>query len=144
MKRFHVHLSVEDLARSEAFYSALFGAPPVVRKDDYAKWMLDDPRINFAISQLGHAPGLDHLGLEVDSLAELHAMTRALGSAGLAVRDEGAATCCYARSEKGWVHDPQGIAWESFVTHGESTSYGVDRAARPDAAGACCAPSPRR
>jgi catechol-2,3-dioxygenase len=143
MKRFHVHLSVEDLAKSEAFYSTLFGQAPAIRRDDYAKWMLEEPRVNFAISQLGHAPGLDHLGLQVDSQTELQAMTQALKDADLAVLDEGAATCCYAQSEKGWVHDPQGIAWESFVTSGQSTTYGVDREARANASGACCAPAPR-
>lgn len=143
MKRLHVHLSVEDLARSEAFYGALFGTPPTVRRTDYAKWMLEDPRVNFAISQLGHAPGLDHLGLQVETPAELHVMTQTLKGANLAVLDEGAATCCYARSEKGWVHDPQGIPWETFVTSGESTTYGVEREARASAAGTCCAPSPR-
>lgn len=144
MTRFHIHLSVEDLQRSEAFYSTLFGVPPTVRRADYAKWMLDDPRVNFAISQLGHASGLDHLGLQVESRAQLQSMTHALKSAGLAVLDEGAAVCCYAQSEKGWVHDPQGVAWETFFTSGESTTYGVDREARADSAGACCAPSPNR
>lgn len=140
MTRFHIHLSVEDLARSEAFYSTLFGVAPTVRKPDYAKWMLDDPRVNFAISQLGHAPGLDHLGLQVESPAQLQSLTQALRSADLAVLDEGAAVCCYAQSDKGWVHDPQGVAWEAFFTSGESTTYGVNREARAEAAGACCAP----
>lgn len=144
MKRFHVHLSVEDLTKSVTFYSALFGEQPTEHHGDYAKWMLEDPRVNFAISQLGHAAGLDHLGLQVESPAELHAMTQALKDADLSVLDQGAATCCYAQSEKGWVHDPQGIAWESFVTSGQSTTYGVDREPRATAAGACCAPSARR
>lgn len=141
MKRFHVHLSVQDLSASVPFYSALFGTPPTVQRSDYAKWMLDEPRVNFAISQLGHAPGLDHLGFQVESESELQAMTSALRGADLAVIDQQATTCCYARSDKGWVHDPQGIAWESFVTRGESTVYGVDRAARDNASGACCAPA---
>jgi catechol 2,3-dioxygenase-like lactoylglutathione lyase family enzyme len=139
MKRFHVHLSVNDIAQSVGFYSTLFGHAPSVQKDDYAKWMLDDPRINFAISAHGHVAGLDHLGFQVESASELHDMTDTLQQAGVAVTDQGAATCCYAQSEKGWVHDPQGIAWESFVTTGASTTYGADRAERP--VSACCAPA---
>jgi hypothetical protein len=144
MKRFHAHVSVSDIAQSVGFYSTLFGSAPTVQKDDYAKWMLDDPRINFAISNHGQTPGLDHLGLQVDNADELHTMTDTLQQAGVAVTGMGSATCCYAQSEKGWVHDPQGIAWESFVTTGTSTTYGADRAA-PNAsdgstATACCAP----
>lgn len=141
MKRLHVHLSVTDLSQSQAFYTALFGRQADEQRSDYAKWMLDDPRVNFAISQLGHAPGLDHLGFQVETRQDLEAMTSALKAANLAVIEEGASVCCYARSDKGWVHDPQGIAWETFVTHGQSTVYGVDRAARDNAAGACCAPN---
>jgi catechol 2,3-dioxygenase-like lactoylglutathione lyase family enzyme len=141
MKRFHVHLSVADLEKSVAFYNTLFEAQPIVQHHDYAKWMLEDPKVNFAISQLGHATGLDHLGLQVESPQELYAMADSLKRANLAVLEQGAATCCYAQSEKGWVHDPQGIAWESFVTSGVSTTYGVDRTARNNAAGACCAPA---
>jgi catechol 2,3-dioxygenase-like lactoylglutathione lyase family enzyme len=140
MKRFHVHLAVNDIAQSVGFYSTLFGHAPSVQKDDYAKWMLDDPRINFAISARGHAAGLDHLGFQVESAGELHDMTDTLQQAGVAVTDMGAATCCYAQGEKGWVHDPQGIAWESFVTTGASTTYGAGRAALPASASACCAP----
>jgi Glyoxalase/Bleomycin resistance protein/Dioxygenase superfamily len=140
MKRFHVHLSVTDIAHSVGFYSTLFGHAPSVQKDDYAKWMLDDPRINFAISAQGHAAGLDHLGFQLESADELHDMTHTLQQAGVAVTGMGAATCCYAQSEKGWVHDPQGIAWESFVTTGQSTTYGADRAALPAPVSACCAP----
>jgi catechol 2,3-dioxygenase-like lactoylglutathione lyase family enzyme len=141
MKRFHVHLSVNDIAQSVGFYSTLFGHAPSVQKDDYAKWMLDDPRINFAISAQGHAAGLDHLGFQVESAGELHDMTDTLQQAGVAVTGMGAATCCYAQSEKGWVHDPQGIAWESFVTTGASTTYGADRAGLPAPVSACCAPA---
>jgi catechol 2,3-dioxygenase-like lactoylglutathione lyase family enzyme len=141
MKRFHVHVSVSDIAQSVGFYSTLFGSAPTVQKDDYAKWMLDDPRINFAISNHGHTPGLDHLGLQVDSADELHTMTDTLQQAGVAVTGMGAATCCYAQSEKGWVHDPQGIAWESFVTTGASTTYGTDHAPQGQSTNACCAPS---
>jgi catechol 2,3-dioxygenase-like lactoylglutathione lyase family enzyme len=141
MKRFHVHLSVNDIAQSVGFYSTLFGHAPNVQKPDYAKWMLDDPRINFAISAQGHAAGLDHLGFQVESAGELHDMTDTLQQAGVAVTGQGAATCCYAHSEKGWVHDPQGIAWESFVTTGQSTTYGTDHAEHPASASACCAPA---
>ena len=142
MKRFHVHISVDSIDASVKFYNTLFGQAASVQKSDYAKWMLDDPRINFAISQRGAKAGLDHLGLQLDSQDDLHAMTAQLSSAGLAVADEGETTCCYAKSDKGWVHDPQGIAWESFVTMGEATTYGVENmSAAPDAASACCAPA---
>jgi catechol 2,3-dioxygenase-like lactoylglutathione lyase family enzyme len=141
MKRLHVHLSVEDIGRSVQFYETLFGQPPSVRNADYAKWMLDDPRVNFAISHLGHAPGLDHLGLQVESADELRVMTDALAAANLAVQRQAGTTCCYAKSDKGWVHDPQGIPWESFFTHANSTTYGVDRSPRNQANGACCAPA---
>jgi len=143
MKRLHVHLSVQDLAESVSFYNALFGTPPAVQRDDYAKWMLEDPRVNFAVSQLGHAPGLDHLGIQVDSEEALQAMTGALRRADLAVIDEAATTCCYAQSEKGWVHDPQGIPWEGFFTRGEAATYGVSRSPRDTSAGTCCAPAAR-
>ena len=142
MKRFHVHISVDSIDASVKFYNTLFGQAASVQKSDYAKWMLDDPRINFAISQRGAKAGLDHLGLQLDSQDDLHAMTAQLSSAGLAVADEGEMTCCYAKSDKGWVHDPQGIAWESFVTMGEATTYGVENtSAAPDAVSACCAPA---
>ena len=145
MKRFHVHIAVESIEASVNFYNKLLGQPPTVSKSDYAKWMLDDPRINFAISQRSaHAgvTGLDHLGFQLDSSAELHAMTAQLQAADVAVTDMGETTCCYAKSDKGWVHDPQGIAWESFVTLGESTRYGTENAtdAVLQTSGACCAP----
>ena len=146
MKRFHVHIAVDSIEQSTQFYNTLFGQQPTVMKTDYAKWMLDDPRINFAISQRGAAAGLDHLGFQLESSDQLHAMTAQLQSAGVAVTGQGETTCCYAKSDKGWVHDPQGIAWESFVTMGEATSYGVENiSATQDAAtnskGACCAPA---
>lgn len=141
MKRFHVHLSVNDINQSVAFHTTLFGDVPSVQKPDYAKWMLDDPRINFAISAQGHAAGLDHLGFQVESADDLHNMTDTLQQAGVAVTGQGAATCCYAQSEKGWVHDPQGIAWESFVTTGQSTTYGNDRVKHSANASACCTPA---
>jgi hypothetical protein len=127
------------------FYNTLFGQEATVRKDDYAKWMLDDPRINFAISQRparAGSTGLDHLGFQLESSEELHSMTAQLANANIAVTGQGETTCCYAKSDKGWVHDPQGIAWESFVTFGEATTYGVENTSMQDtASGACCAPS---
>ena len=118
MKRFHLHLSVPDLAQSIRFYSSLFGTEPAVRKPDYAKWMLDDPRVNFAISSRGSgANGLNHLGLQVESAAELEDVRRQFAAADAAhMVDEPGARCCYARSDKHWVRDPQGIAWEAFHT----------------------------
>jgi Glyoxalase/Bleomycin resistance protein/Dioxygenase superfamily len=145
MNRFHVHVSVADLQKSIGFYNQLFGVSPSVTKPDYAKWMLEDPRVNFAISQraanAGLAPGVDHLGIQVESAGELTALTSRLREANMSLTDEGETTCCYAQSDKGWVHDPSGIAWESFYTHGEATSYGIDTAgAGAEAASACCAP----
>lgn len=142
MKRLHVHVSVEDLARSVRFYSALFAARPAVTKPDYAKWMLDDPRVNFAISTRGKAGGLDHLGIQVETPAELQEVYGRLREADRPVLEEGATTCCYAQSEKSWVTDPQGLSWETFLTTGESTVYGDGfggQAARTTT-GACCAP----
>ena len=140
MKRFHVHVAVDDLAASTKFYAGLFGAPPSVAKPDYAKWMLDDPRVNFAISVRGRAAGLDHLGIQVDGVEELGAVHARLEAAGEAVREKGESVCCYAKSDKGWVTDPQGISWETFFTHGESTAYGEGLVA-PEQAGACCGPA---
>ena len=122
MKRFHVHIAVRDLEQSTAFYASLFGAPPSVQKPGYAKWMLDDPRINFAISTRGSRPGIDHLGFQADDPAELAEMKARAQSADMALLDEGETTCCYARSEKHWVTDPQGIAWEHFHTLSEIDS----------------------
>lgn len=124
MKRLHVHLSVADLPASVRFYAALFGAPPTVTHPDYAKWMLDDPRVNFAISRRGAAPGLDHLGIQVETPDELAGAYARLRAAGGPVLEQGATTCCYARSEKAWITDPQGVAWETFLTSGDSTDYG--------------------
>jgi catechol 2,3-dioxygenase-like lactoylglutathione lyase family enzyme len=145
MKRFHVHVAVADLAESIRFYSTLFGAEPTVRKDDYAKWMLDDPRVNFAVSKTGIAVGLDHLGIQVESTDDLGEIARRLSDAAQPVLEQKDAACCYARSDKAWATDPQGLSWETFFTTGEHTSYGKDiRAARPAAAsGACCSnPAP--
>jgi catechol 2,3-dioxygenase-like lactoylglutathione lyase family enzyme len=138
MNRFHVHVSVADLNKSIGFYSKLFGQQPSIEKPDYAKWMLDDPRINFAISQRAIATGVEHLGIQVESADALKALTSRLHAADLAVVDEGATTCCYAQSDKGWVHDPDGIAWESFYTSGDSTTYSAPDAVASESA--CCTP----
>jgi catechol 2,3-dioxygenase-like lactoylglutathione lyase family enzyme len=139
MKRLHVHVAVADLERSIGFYSTLFAAEPSVRKDDYAKWMLDDPRVNFAISMQGHARGVDHLGVQVETDGELRELAGRLKAAGEATRDQEATTCCYAQSNKSWVNDPSGIRWETFFTFGEATRYGEDepRVATPEMTSAC-------
>ncbi|HST76764.1 MAG TPA: ArsI/CadI family heavy metal resistance metalloenzyme [Acetobacteraceae bacterium] len=144
MKRLHVHVSVDDLAHSIRFYSALFAAEPTVSKPDYAKWMLDDPRVNFAISTHGGQTGLDHLGIQVESQDELQDVYARLRQADRPVLEEGATTCCYAKSEKSWITDPQGVSWETFLTSGESTIYGdsVDLGPIRTTAAACCAPAP--
>ncbi|ASM76783.1 glyoxalase [Vitreoscilla filiformis] len=138
MKRFHVHLHVADLAASIAFYAKLFDAAPSRVEADYAKWMLDDPAVNFAISTRGHEPGLDHLGFQTDDPAELAALKARAQAADLALLDEGATTCCYAQSEKHWITDPQGIAWEHFHTLGNIPVFRESEA--PAGASACCAP----
>ena len=144
MKRMHVHVSVEDLDKSIGFYSALFAAQPAVVKPDYAKWMLDDPRVNFAISTRGRAAGLDHLGIQVESADELRQVYSRLRQAGGAILEEGHTTCCYAKSEKSWIDDPAGISWETFHTTGESTDYGtsVQRGAQLAHDKACCEAKP--
>jgi catechol 2,3-dioxygenase-like lactoylglutathione lyase family enzyme len=140
MKRLHVHVSVDDLAQSIRFYSTLFAAEPAVTKPDYAKWMLDDPRVNFAISQRGAAPGIRHLGIQVEDRAELADVYSRLTRAEGAVVNEGATTCCYAKSEKQWIEDPQGVQWETFLTTDESTTYGADPV-KPSSSSPCCAPT---
>jgi hypothetical protein len=140
MKRFHVHVHVDDLARNIGFYSKLFAAEPARREADYAKWMLDDPPVNFAISTRGRQPGIDHLGIQTDDPAELAAMKARAGAAEMAVLDEGETTCCYARSEKHWITDPQGIAWEQFHTLGNIPVFN-EAAAQSASASACCAPA---
>ncbi len=130
MKRLHVHVAVEDLSASIRFYTTLFGAEPGVVKDDYAKWMLDDPRVNFAISDRARVPGVDHLGIQVETGEELAELAGRLKAAGETTRDQEATTCCYARSAKAWVNDPSGLRWETFHTFGEATQYGEDE---PDA-----------
>ncbi len=143
MKRLHVHVAVDDLQRSIGFYSALFAAQPSVIETDYAKWMLDDPRVNFAISTRGRQAGLDHLGIQVEDRDELKEIYARLQRAGGDVIDQGQTNCCYAKSEKSWIDDPAGISWETFLTSGESTDYGDgtgERDARIAHIRACCAP----
>src|SRR4030081_288020 len=140
MKRLHVHVSVKDLSASIRFYRELFDAEPVVTKDDYAKWMLEDPRVNFAISQRAKATGVQHLGIQVEDRAELTEVYGRLKRAEGPIIEEGETTCCYAQSEKSWIEDPQGIEWETFLTTGESTIYGTD-VVKPQAATPCCTPN---
>ena len=138
MKRMHIHVAVSDLDKSIGFYSKLFDVQPSVVELDYAKWMLDDPRVNFAISARGIEPGLDHLGIQVDSGDELQAIHDRLDAAGQAMLSQKAATCCYARSDKHWVTDPQGLAWEAFHTLGSAPTFGSDRKTGAKES-ACCA-----
>ncbi len=154
MKRLHVHVSVDDLAASVRFYSTLFAAEPAVTKPDYAKWMLDDPRVNFAISARGGKAGVDHLGIQVETQDELAEVYGRLRRAERPVLEEGATTCCYALSTKAWIADPQGLSWETFLTTGESVVYGdgadigqirtASGGLRPEATASdtCCAPKP--
>lgn len=143
MKRFHVHAHVQDLQASIGFYAKLFGAEPTRVESDYAKWMLDDPRINFAISTRGGAPGVDHLGIQTDNAEELAEMKARANAADLALKDTGETTCCYARSEKHWITDPQGIAWEHFHTLGDIPVFSQQTAPATGAEqpGTCCTPA---
>ena len=140
MKRFHVHVAVTDIDQSIRFYSTLFAVDPVVRKADYARWMLDDPRMNFAISQRGAEAGVSHLGIQVENAGELAEVYSRLQRADRPVLEEGTTTCCYARSEKSWIEDPQGLKWEAFLTSGESTTYGSEEPSMPRMA-SCCEPN---
>jgi catechol 2,3-dioxygenase-like lactoylglutathione lyase family enzyme len=141
MKRLHVHVSVNDLNESVRFYQELFDTEPVVLKSDYAKWMLEDPRVNFAISQRGGASGIRHLGLQVEDRSELAEVYGRLKRAEGPVLEEGTTTCCYAKSEKSWIADPQGVQWETFLTTGEATVYGSDPIVEKAAAASpCCIP----
>jgi catechol 2,3-dioxygenase-like lactoylglutathione lyase family enzyme len=146
MKRLHVHVAVEDLAKSVSFYSTLFGAEPRVVKDDYAKWMLDDPRVNFAISDRSRVPGVDHLGIQVETGDELAELADRLKAAGEVTRDQEATTCCYAKSDKAWVTDPTGVRWETFYTFGEAVTYGEDEpdVALLDKPASSCCPAPAK
>jgi catechol 2,3-dioxygenase-like lactoylglutathione lyase family enzyme len=145
MKRFHVHVAVHDLEQSIRFYSALFGAQPSVKKEDYAKWMLEDPKINFAISNRGHKTGVNHLGLQAEDSAELEDIGSRLARADVATTEQKGASCCYAKSDKYWTVDPQGVPWESFHTLDTVPVYGQDTiggALEPKAkTSACCAPA---
>jgi lactoylglutathione lyase len=143
MKRFHVHAHVEDLQASVAFYSKMFGAEPTRIESDYAKWMLEDPRINFAISTRGGKPGVDHLGIQTDSGEELAELKARAAAADLALDDEGETTCCYARSEKHWVTDPQGIAWEHFHTLDSIPVFSEKTKTEPSASACCATPAVR-
>ena len=131
MKRFHIHLRVQDLNQNIQFYETLFGAAPTVVKSDYAKWMLEDPRINFAISTGEEDPGIRHLGLQAESNEELHDIYEKMEQAEGNILKEGETTCCYAKSQKSWITDPQGVDWECFYTHGAATVYGEGIHSRP-------------
>ncbi|KAF0191050.1 MAG: glyoxalase/bleomycin resistance protein/dioxygenase [Gammaproteobacteria bacterium] len=139
MSRFHVHIAVDDLDRNIRFYSAVFGSEPGVRKTDYAKWALTEPAINFAISARGRRASLDHVGIQADDAGELAVIRERLEAAGIAGLAQEATTCCYAKSDKYWVQDPQGIAWETFHTLGDAPLFGA--VAADVTAGACCAPA---
>lgn len=138
MKRFHVHISVADLSESIRFYSALFDQAPSIEKDDYAKWMLDDPRINFAISQRGRKAGVDHLGIQVETDDELQQVNERLASAQMPVTEQTGTVCCYSESDKYWTIDPQGVAWEAFRTLAQAPVFGGGESAQ---ANSCCAPA---
>jgi len=138
MKRLHVNISVSDLDSSVDFYNSLFDAEPTVLKQDYAKWMLEDPRVNFAITTRGERKGLDHLGIQVENDDELGEVYARLKTAGAPMIEEGATTCCYANSEKSWIFDPDSIAWETFLTLGESPVYGTDIVKNVGTDSACC------
>lgn len=142
MNRFHVHLNVVDLPSSVRFYTELFAAEPTVLKPDYAKWMLENPRVNFAISNTGRAPGVDHLGIQVESEGDLAELGHRLDAAGGSVIPEEAAVCCYARSDKLWTEDPQGTRWETFHTKGDAMTYYAGGAVCATD-GAACAPDTR-
>lgn len=138
MKRFHVHVAVDDLATSIAFYSKLFGQSPYKQQPDYAKWMLEDPRVNFAISSRGHATGVNHFGMQAETPEELASLKALADDASSgATMDQGEAACCYAKSEKHWTIDPQGMAWEHFLTMSDALAFGEDTATQ---SGACCIP----
>ncbi|CAD6542996.1 ArsI/CadI family heavy metal resistance metalloenzyme [Paraburkholderia metrosideri] len=142
MKRLHIHIAVEDLDTSTRFYSAMFGGvAPTVEKAEYRKWELDDPRVNFAISKRGVSPGIDHLGIQVETEAELAEMRARFASAEVPTMDQPGTTCCYAKSDKSWTVDPQGVAWETFQTLEAAPTYGQSRH-DSEATSSCCAPVP--
>ncbi|MBN8542755.1 MAG: VOC family protein [Alphaproteobacteria bacterium] len=137
MKRLHIHVAVDDLEKSIGFYCTLFGAKPIKQKTDYAKWLLDDPRVNFAISSRGAKSGLDHLGIQVDTPEELEDLRENMKRADLGVFDEGETTCCYAKSDKSWLKDPSGIAWEAYHTMSDVEFFNEAPAKEGTT---CCAP----
>ncbi len=139
MKRFHLHLSVDDLEQNIGFYSGIFGQPPTVRKDDYAKWMIEDPRINFALSRRGRKTGLDHMGIQAEDKGELDELQNRFRLAGMPVLDQKETSCCYSRSDKHWTIDPQGVAWEAYQTLEEIPVFGEEEASDGDSA--CCVPT---
>ncbi|WP_439817500.1 ArsI/CadI family heavy metal resistance metalloenzyme [Zavarzinia sp. CC-PAN008] len=141
MKRLHVHVAVQDLAQSVRFYSTLFASEPTVLKDDYAKWMLEDPRVNFAISNRGDAPGIQHLGIQVETPGELVDVYERIEASDRPVFEDASTACCYATSQKQWVSDPQGVVWETFLTHGASTFYGDAKLVEKIKDLPCCAPA---
>lgn len=146
MKRFHMHMAVEDIDKNVKFYSTLFGAEPTVRKPDYAKWMLEDPRVNFAISQRGAKSGLDHVGIQVDNETELADIHSRLARADQEMLEQKGTSCCYAKSDKYWVRDPQGVAWEAYHTLGEVPLFGdsvLVAESKTEFKAACCAPAAR-
>jgi len=142
MKRFHIHVGVKDLSASITFYTSLFGQKPVKEKSDYAKWLLEDPKLNFAISTRAETVGVDHMGIQVDSDDELTEITNRLKSANQKLFDEGDTTCCYMEATKAWVKDPAGIAWEAYRNMADAELFGVDRGEKEAAkeAAACCVP----
>lgn len=140
MKRMHIHVGVDDLDQSIRFYSALFGTPPTKTKPDYAKWMVDDPRINFAISVRAGRTGVDHLGLQVDEDDELEELRERFRKADLSVFDEGETVCCYAQSDKSWVQDPSGVAWETYKTMADAEFFSSGEGVSKEI---CCTPEPQ-
>lgn len=142
MKRMHLHISVDNISKSISFYNHLFGAVPTVVKPDYAKWMLDDPLVNFAISQRGATVGLDHIGIQVESNAELSEIRERLEKAELSLLTEEGTTCCYAKSDKHWVQDPSGIAWETYHTLDSAPTFSGQAVVEPG--GACCVPASQK
>jgi len=141
MKRFHIHIAVDDLAQNIRFYSALFNSEPSVLEADYAKWMLDDPRINFAISSRGRKLGLDHLGIQVETGEELETIQQGLSAAALPIAEQKQAACCYVESDKYWTVDPQGIAWEAFHSLSSIPMFGADDVIQVEQTEACCSPA---
>lgn len=140
MKRLHVHVTVPNIEESVKFYSTLFGAQPIKLKSDYAKWLLEDPKVNFAISSRNQKTGFDHFGIQVEEDSELNEVRERLSKADVKTFDEGETTCCYAKAEKSWVMDPAGLPWETYKMMEDAETFGTDRKEEPQAA-ACCAPT---